>query len=325
MPVLVSSYSPPLALRSGHLQTVLPTLFRQPPAPPYQRERIDTADGDFLDLDWARVGADKLGIICHGLEGNSGRPYVTGMARALNSQGWDALAWNYRGCGGEPNRALRLYHSGATDDLGEVVNHALAQGRYRQAALIGFSLGGNLLLKYLGELGQDAPDAISHGVAFSAPCDLASSARQMDRPVNRLYIKRFLRLLRQKIRAKMEIMPGALSDEGYESIKNFHDFDNRYTAPINGFKDADDYYARASSRPWLGRLSVPCLLVNALDDPLLGAGCFPWREARENPLLFLEAPAHGGHVGFMGPEGIYWSERRALKFLASAPPENAKP
>ena len=315
MPVIASTYQPPLSLRLGHLQTVLPTLLRRWPELAYEREVLDTPDGDLLDLDWARADGVGLGVICHGLEGDSRRVYVRGMGHALNQAGWDVLAWNYRGCGGSPNLTPRAYHSGATDDLDLVVRHALARGHER-VALLGFSLGGNLLFKYLGELGDQVPPQLKGGVGFSVPCDLADSARRMEMLQNRLYVKRFLVMLRRKIRLKMGKVAGAPDDRGYGSIKNFRHFDDRYTAPMHGFADAEDYWRQCSCRPFLPRLAVPALMVNAQDDPLLGPGCFPWAEARDNPLFFLEAPAHGGHVGFMAGQGRYWSERRALEFLA---------
>lgn len=315
MPVLASSYQPPAYLALGHLQTVLPTLFRKGPAVDYRRRELTLPDGDFLDLDWAQRGNRRLGIVCHGLEGDAQRAYVRGMVGALLDGGWDALGMNYRGCGGRPNRKACLYHSGATHDLAAVVAEALAQG-YEALALIGFSLGGNLVLKYLGEVGGQAPPELKAGVAFSVPCDLADSNRRMALLQNRLYIKRFLRLLHDKIKAKMGVVPGALDDNDYQSIKGFSQFDDRYTAPLHGFADAADYYRRASSRPGLPAITVPTLLVNALDDPLLGPACFPWAEAQASPCFHLEAPAHGGHVGFMAPGGRYWSETRALEFLA---------
>ena len=315
MPVIASSYQPPSPLRLGHLQTVLPTLARRVPAPNYQRTSLNTPDGDFLDLYWASVGARRLAVICHGLEGDSQRAYVRGMARAVNSAGWDVLAYNCRGCGGRPNRTPAFYHSGATGDLDLAVRAALARG-YESLALIGFSLGGNLIFKYLGELGDQARTHIRAGVGFSVPCDLADSGRRMELRQNRIYVARFLRLLRAKIRAKMKLVPGAMDDRGYGRIKNFRQFDDRYTAPLHGFTDALDYYRQASCRTFLGRIAVPALMVNALDDPLLGPGCFPWAEARANPYFFLETPAHGGHVGFMAGGGRYWSEARAVEFLA---------
>lgn len=317
MPVIASHYQPPAHLRHGHLQTVLPTLLRRVPPLDYQRQSLDTPDGDFLDLDWARVGARRLAIICHGLEGDSQRAYVRGMARACQQAGWDVLAYNCRGCGGRPNRRPAFYHSGATGDLAVAVAEGLARG-YEALALIGFSLGGNLVLKYLGEMGADAPPQIKAGVGFSVPCDLADSGRRMDLGQNRLYVRRFLRMLRVKIRAKMHLVPGAMDDRDYGRIKNFRQFDDRYTAPLHGFADALDYYRQASCRPLLGRIALPALMVNALDDPLLGPGCFPWAEARASASFFLETPAHGGHVGFMVGGGRYWSEERAVRFISQA-------
>ncbi|MFH1034592.1 MAG: alpha/beta fold hydrolase [Pseudomonadota bacterium] len=316
MPVIASNYQPPRHLRLGHVQTVLPTLARRVPAPTYERTSIDTPDGDFLDLDWARVGASRLVLICHGLEGDSQRAYVRGMGRALNAVGWDVLAYNCRGCGGRPNRTPAFYHSGATGDLDLAVGAALARG-YQRLALVGFSLGGNLVMKYLGELASRQRPQVKAGVGFSVPCDLADSGRRMEMLQNRVYVRRFLRMLRAKIRQKMPLVAGAPDDRGYGRIKNFRHFDDRYTAPLHGFADAMDYYRQASCRPFLPRIAVPALMVNALDDPLLGPGCFPWTEARQNPCFFLEAPAHGGHVGFMAGGGRFWSEARAVEFLNS--------
>lgn len=321
MPVLVSSYKAPTLLVSGHLHTVAANFRRPPPDVVYRRERIATDDGDFLDLDWSPLGSSSLVVVSHGLEGNSRRPYVLGMVRAFNRAGWDALAWNFRGCGGQINRRLRFYHSGATEDLGAVVDHALAVGGYRRLALVGFSLGGNMTMKYLGEMGGAGHRAIVGGVGFSVPCDLASGAQRSELKQNRLYMRRFLKMLHDKVRAKMQTMPGRIDDEGFGRIKSFRDFDERYTAPFHGFADAEDYWAKASARPWLTRIAVPALMVNALDDPLLGAGCFPWAEARENPGFHLETPPRGGHVGFLSfaGDGLSWSERRAVQFLESCP------
>jgi predicted alpha/beta-fold hydrolase len=321
LPVLVSSYKAPPLLTSGHLHTVVANFRRPAPEVVYRRERIPTPDGDFLDLDWSPLGSSSLVVICHGLEGNSRRAYVLGMVRAFNRAGWDALAWNFRGCGGQINRRLRFYHSGATDDLAAVVDHALGAGQYRRAALVGFSLGGNMVMKYLGEMGRGGHRAIVGGVGFSVPCDLASGAQRSELRQNRLYMHRFLKMLKAKVRAKMRIMPGALDDRDFGRIKSFRDFDERYTAPCHGFADAQDYWDKASARPWLKHIAVPALMVNAMDDPLLGPGCFPWREARENPCFNLETPRQGGHVGFLCAQGggTCWSERRALEFLNSCP------
>ena len=229
----------------------------------------------------------------------------------------DALAWNYRSCSGEINRQLRLYHNGAIDDLDVVVRHALATGRYRTAALIGFSLGGNLTLVYLGSNALRLDPRVQKAVVFSVPCDLAASARELARPANRIYMNQFLVSLHEKIRAKMKLHPDRVDDRDYHLIRDFRGFDDRYTAPIHGFRDAEDYWTQCSSRQFIPAVAIPTLIVNALDDPFLGETCYPRQEAAASSHVWLETPARGGHVGFMAMnrDGHYWSELRALEFL----------
>lgn len=318
MPVVAqSSYVSPCWFANGHLQTLLPALVRKVGGVVYQRERIATPDGDFLDLDWVANGALRLAVIAHGLEGNSQRAYVRGMVKALARNGWDAVVWNARGCSGVPNRRLRFTHSGATEDLHTVIVHLTATRAYAELVLIGFSLGGNLTLKYLGERHRELHPRIKKAVAFSVPCDLASGSLQLARPTNQIYMRHFLLSLRQKIRAKMKLMPGRINDRDYGKLSTFKDFDDRYTAPIHGFADAEDYWRRCSCRPVLGNISIPTLLINARNDPFLAATCYPVAEAEANPNLHLEMPASGGHVGFVTfhPHGEYWSESRTLAFL----------
>ncbi len=312
-----STYTSPKLLFNKHLQTIYPSLFRKVKGVNYRRERIDTPDNDFLDLDWSIAGADKIGILSHGLEGDTGRSYMLGMAKALNRAGWDALAWNYRSCSGEPNRLLRSYHSGATDDLDVVVSHVIRQNKYKKIALVGFSLGGNITLKYIGEHGKEINPLIKKGVAFSVPCDLASSAEVLAQPSNKIYMNRFLKMLCEKVQAKKERMPGQIDDAGFEEIKDFKTFDDRYTAPLNGFADAEDYWNKCSSRQFLPNIAIPTLLLNAQNDPFLSKECFPVKEAEENPCFYLEMPKSGGHVGFVqfNSGGEYWSEKRAVGFL----------
>lgn len=312
-----SSYRPPLLFSNPHLQTVFPSVFRRVRGVDYERIRIDTSDGDFLDLDCARTGSDRVAVLLHGLEGNATRAYVLGMVRALNRNGWDALAMNFRGCSGECNRKLRFYHSGDTQDLRTVLSHVEEQEHYSEIALIGFSIGGNIILKYLGEYGSTVPSLVRKAVAFSVPCDLTSSSYKLAEFANKIYLKRFLRLLHQKIQMKMEIMPERIDDAGFGRIKNFQDFDDRYTAPIHGFKDALDYWNKASCKPFLPQIAIPTLLVNSADDPFLPKPCYPISEAQANPFLFLEIPRSGGHVGFVqfNARGEYWSESRALSFI----------
>lgn len=319
MPVITkSSYVPPLGFSNGHIQSLFPTLFRRVKGVHYERERIWTPDNDFLDLDWSRVGAKTLAIITHGLEGDSKRWYILGMVRAVNRNGWDALAWNMRGCSGEPNNKLRSYHSGASEDLKAVIQHVNADQEYSAIALVGFSLGGNMTLKYLGERGEKVNPVIVGAVACSVPCDLASGAEKMARFSNKLYMKRFTRMLHEKIKAKMHIMPGRISDEGYHQIKTFEEFDDRYTAPINGFRNADDYYRQASCKQFLDNIAIPSLLVNAQNDPFLAEPCYPIEEAEANPNFFLEMPDSGGHVGFISfnKKEEYWFESRVVSFLS---------
>lgn len=315
MPLVTpSSYRPPLGFGNGHLQSIYPAIFRRVEPITTLSERIDTPDGDFLDLDWTPRKNKRLAILSHGLEGRSVQPYMQGMARALHQRGWDALAWNFRSCSGEPNRSLHSYHSGATADLQVVLDHVRD---YDSIALVGFSLGGNITLKYLGDRGADLDARITAAVAFSVPCDLASSADKMSGQAQRFYMKRFLKSLRMKIRQKMESHPGEVQDHGLDTMRTFQEFDEKYTAPMNGFESAEDYWTRCSSKPVLTEIRVPTLLVNSQDDPFLPPECHPHEEAKSSEHFFFEAPENGGHVGFIQrrSKGEYWSETRAAEFL----------
>lgn len=317
MPLVPSStYRAPALLPGGHAQTIWPALFRRVPRVTPRRERLELADGDFLDLDRAGEGGERLAILSHGLEADSGAIYIQGMAQALIRRGWDVIAWNCRGCSGEPNRLLRFYHSGSSEDLAAVVDHALATHPARRIDLIGFSLGGNMTLKYLGE--RETPARIHRAVAFSVPCDLASSSVRLASRQNRIYMDRFLRCLRAKLREKRPRFPDRLDLTGLRGVRSFRQFDDRFTAPLHGFRDAADYWARSSSKPLLPAIRIPALLVNARNDPFLGPGCFPHEEAAASRFFHLETPAQGGHAGFPGLDvhGESWAERRAAEFLA---------
>jgi len=318
VPLVHSPYVAPWLLRSGHLQTIYAAVCRRIDGVRYQRERLELSDGDFVDLDWSRVGGRSVVVVSHGLEGSSGGNYVQGMVRAFNRRGWDAAALNFRGCSGEPNRLARFYHSGATEDLWHAARHVAGQG-YERVALLGFSLGGNVTLKLLGELGESVPAWLTGGVGVSVPCDLKGSAEAMACAINRPYMRRFLIDLRAKLRTKQARYPRELDDSGYEALRSFRDFDDRYTAPLHGFRDAEDYWARCSSRFFLEAIRCRTLLLSAADDPFLAPGCFPGELAARHEWVHLEVPRHGGHVGFVG-HGLqpdeYFSERRALEFLA---------
>jgi predicted alpha/beta-fold hydrolase len=316
MPVVASAFHPPAYLRNGHLQTILPALFPRRLPLVYEPELLELPDGDFLNLDWARAGCERLAILSHGLESDSSAGYIRGMAAALNAAGWDALAWNFRSCGPQANRLLRSYHSGETGDLRAVVRHAGA--RYSQIALVGFSLGGNVTLKFLGE--AKPPPEIVAAATVSVPVDLAASAKTLDgRRVNRIYVRRFLKTLVAKIEAKARRFPDQLDTTDIRRIASFQEFDDRYTSVLHDFRDAADYWAQSSSRQYLARIETPTLLVSARNDPFLAPTCFPFTEAEANPHFFLETPASGGHVGFvdrLGGTGPNWIERRVTAFLA---------
>ncbi|MEQ8809396.1 MAG: alpha/beta fold hydrolase [Imperialibacter sp.] len=312
-----SSYKrrPPY-LFNPHLETVVPSAFRKVRGVTYDRERVELEDGDFLDVDWLTRGSDKLVVLTHGLEGSSDRPYIAGMAKYFAANGWDALAWNCRTCGGEMNRLPRLYHHGATEDLSAVVEHGLKSGRYRKIALVGFSMGGSMSLKYLGERGSQVREEIIGAATFSVPCNLWDSAVQLTRRSNKFYKDRFLNKLKEKMKVKALRHPDVVNATDIDLITTFDEFDDRYTAPLHGFSSRGDFYLKATSDQFYPELKRPALVANALNDPMLGDKCYPYEMARESSYLYLETPKVGGHVGFTqtGAE-IYWAEMRALEFL----------
>ncbi|GAB3954166.1 alpha/beta fold hydrolase [Spirosoma harenae] len=335
MPLIASSnYEPPTRLWNGHLQTIIPSLFRKVSVS-YVRERIETPDDDFLDLDWAffndepRTISDELAnannhsslvILSHGLEGSSTSPYLAGMVRHLTKNGFDCLAWHYRSCSGEMNRQERFYHVGETTDLHFVLNYALTKG-YSTVYLMGFSAGGNVTLKYLGERGQDINPAVKKGVVFSVPLDLMGSARRLEQWDSLVYNYRFSRTLKRKVLQKATVMPGVFPTEAVIKARNVREFDNSFTAPMNGFRDALDYYTRSSSLQFIPTIAIPTLIINAKNDPFLSPECFPEALARELPNVWMEFPEQGGHCGFPDKnstlQGTYWSEKRAVEFLTN--------
>lgn len=319
MPLLPATYpGPPAWQTNGHLQTLAPGIFRRVKHIAYTRERIDTPDGDFLDLDWIRNGNSRLVILTHGLEGNSDRQYIRGTAKLFLQNNWDVLAWNCRSCSGEMNRAFRMYHHGDIEDIGTVIRNALDTGRYTGLALVGFSMGANITLKYLGVTGSEVPPAIRAAAVFSAPCDLESGARVLDRWDNGFYRRRFLWALAKKIRLKAAQYPGKLDPKRLAAVRRWRDFDEWFSAPICGYRDAAEFYRNASAKNFIPGIRVPTLLVNAWNDPILTPECMPEAIAREHPFFHLELPREGGHCGFMLPgDAFSWAERRALAFCGA--------
>ncbi len=351
MPLIApSSYEPPARLWNGHLQTIIPSLFRKVSVS-YVRERIDTPDDDFLDLDWAypndesRIKNDKwagaktdssfilppggpdpsssksLVLLTHGLEGSSTSPYLAGMVQHLTRQGFTCLAWHYRSCSGQMNRQQRFYHVGETGDLDLVVQYALAKG-YQTIYLVGFSAGGNVTLKYLGEKGKAVRKALKKAVVFSVPVDLMGSSRRLEQWDSLVYNYRFSRTLKRKVLEKAATMPGVFPTEAIRRARNVREFDNSFTAPMNGFRDVTDYYIQSSSLPFIPAITIPTLIINAKNDPFLSPECFPEVLGRELPNVWMEFPAQGGHCGFPsrtgGIQGTYWSEERTITFFKTS-------
>ncbi len=317
MPIIKSNFQPDnFIFRSAQLSTIYASLLRPIRRLKFQRERIDTPDGDFLDLDWKKVGSKKLLIILPGLEGKSNSLYSRAAVRYFNKKGWDALGMNYRGCSGEANRLLNGYHMGASADVKLVTEHAVAKG-YTEIMLIGYSLGGNLALKYAGEESENLPKEVKSVVAFSAPLDIQKSDERLNEWYNWHYLKWFMFPLNLKANRKKKQYPEALKNyRGFFMSGNFVYFDTNFTAPANGYDNVRDYWAASTARPYLKDIKVPSLLVSALDDTFISANCYPHEEAKNNPNLFLEMPKHGGHCGFIRRfyERSWWMEERALEF-----------
>jgi predicted alpha/beta-fold hydrolase len=311
-----SEYAPPMLFKNGHVSTVYYGLFRKITDFEQVRERLELADGDFMDLDWSYAGktVKKAVVLLHGLEGHGQRPYITGSAKYFNQSGYDCCAVNFRGCSGEPNRLFRSYHSGATEDLEAVVHHILASKEYSELYIKGISLGGNMVLKYAGE-GRTIPEELKGIVAVSAPVDLYSSLRALMSWQNIPYARRFRKHLVAKLRAKQPMYPELLPEEDIRSIRTLKDFDDIYTSRAHGFADALDYYKKCSALQFLKNIRTPALIINARNDSFLGPECYPYKEAEENDQLFLEVPDYGGHVGFYDRDNIAYTEKRALNFF----------
>ncbi|MCW8981059.1 MAG: alpha/beta fold hydrolase [Altibacter sp.] len=316
MPLVKSSYIAPRLFRNGHFSTIYSAKLRPSPTLVQQRERIDLPDGDFLDIDWSYASstASKVAVLLHGLEGNAQRTYMKGQARMLVKHQWDVVAMNYRGCSGEPNLLYPSYNAGTTQDLHVILQHILALDRYDEIALIGFSLGGNLMLKYLGER-DTLPKQLKKGVAISTPLSLEGSLESLSQFYNWVYRTSFLYNLKKKYKTKMLQFPERMTSSELKKIKSLLDFDNLYTAPAHGFEDAYEYYQKNSSLQFLPKITIPVLLLNAKNDTFLSPDCYPTAIANNNGNIYLESPEHGGHVGFHQTNDAYYSENRALQFL----------
>jgi uncharacterized protein len=326
------TYAPARWLPGANAMTVFASVARVFPRPRARRERWELPDGDFLDVDRFEPprapdpGAggpreEAVLVVCHGLEGSSRAPYVRGLVGLALSTGLSVVAVNFRGCSGEPNRLARSYHSGETGDLAIVVERLAAERPGRPIVLAGFSLGGNVVVKYLGERGDGVPREVRGAAAISVPFDLEGSARSLDGPGfwNWVYRARFMRRLRRKAAEKARRFPRAFDAARAAAARTFAEFDAAVTAPLHGFPTAEAYWHESSAGRFLAGVRRPLLAVAALDDPIVPAATLPAAEAKKNPLVTVEAVAAGGHVAFVSGWPFwpsYWAERRAVEFLA---------
>lgn len=311
-------YQAPRWLPGGNLQTLYPALLASRPPVRYDRQRWDTPDDDFLDLDWtpAAAGNDApLLVLFHGLEGSSNSHYARSLMSAAMARGWRGVVVHFRGCSGELNRRPRAYHSGDSAEIDWVLRR-LRKLHEGPLFATGISLGGNALLKWLGEQGSAAGELLERSAAVSAPVDLHAAANILEQGFNRIYTRNFLSTMKRKSLAKLRQHPGLFDTAALRATRTLREFDDLVTARLHGFRDVDDYYTRASSKPLLTQIAVPTLLLNARNDPFLPASALP--ETSELPATITAAfPAEGGHVGFPdGGGGLSWLPQVVLEFLS---------
>ena len=281
-----------------------------------RRERVELEDGDFLDLDWGPRQSGPLVIILHGLQGSSASPYARGLLAAVQAAGWRGVVMHFRGCSGTPNRRDRTYHAGDIGDLNWLVNRLLARQPDRRIAIVGYSLGGNVVLKWLAERGAGAP--VAAGVAVSVPFLLAEVAERLQHGFSRVYQRYLLASLRRDLRRKFRNGAAPIDLDRLARIATFREFDEQVTAPLHGFSSADDYYHRASCRQYLRAIRTPVLILQARDDPFMSERALP-AENELSPSVRIELSEHGGHAGFVGGAAPwaarYWLEERIPAFL----------
>jgi predicted alpha/beta-fold hydrolase len=318
-----SIYTPPWWLPGGNLQTIYARSLARNYKVGYERQRWETPDGDFIDLDWVnrQGGAAKLLVMFHGLEGCSRSHYALSLMTVAQQIGWRGVVPHFRGCSGEINRLARAYHSGDAAEIDWILRRLKRENLDCEIYVAGVSLGGNMLLKWLGEQDQDAAAIVKGAMAVSAPVDLHAAAAVLDFGYRRvIYTRRFLRSLREKVLAKISTHGLDIDIDAVRGCSTFRQIDDLYTAPIHGFKDADDYWTRASSKPLLKHIRVPTLLLNAQNDPFLPAGALPTREEVSDSVT-LEFPNSGGHVGFVRgafPGSLCWLPQRMAEFFAAS-------
>ncbi len=312
-------YRAPAWLPGGHAQTIWPILRKNVP-PPYRRERWETPDGDFIDVDWLATPEEAgapLVVLFHGLEGSSASHYAGALMHALARRGWGGAVPHFRGCSGEPNRLPRAYHSGDSAEIDWVLRRLRRRFPQRILFAAGVSLGGNALLKWAGEQEGAACDAVQAVAGVCAPLDLAAAGRALQQGFSLLYARHFLRTLKASAGVKLARFPGLFDGARMRAARNLYEFDDAVTAPLHGFRDAADYWRRASARPWLAGIRLPALVLNAQNDPFLPRQALPL-PAEVSSAVRLEYPAAGGHVGFVAgpfPGRLDWLPLRLLSYF----------
>lgn len=320
-PRIAEPYRAPAWLRGGHAQTIYPLLVAGA-VPPYRRTRWETPDGDFVDLDWTAESSGHtpqapLVVLFHGLEGSARSHYARALMRELVKREAGGVVVHFRGCSGEPNRLARAYHSGDFIEIDWILRRLRATHPHRPLFAVGVSLGGSALLNWLGRCGGAAEAILSAAAAVGTPLDLALAGRALERGFNAVYTHDFLRSMKRNALAKWQRFPDTFDRARMLAAATLHAFDDAVTAPLHGFRDADDYWQRASSRPWLGGIGIPTLVLNALNDPFVPPPSLPAQHEVSRHVL-LEYPAEGGHVGFFSassPPGLRWLPWRALEFF----------
>lgn len=317
MPILSCNFNPALPFKSAHFNTMYRPLFMKDTIK-YHRKRITTWDNDFIDLDFSTIGSETLVLLIHGLEGSSQSNYMITTSNYLNNTGFDTVCMNLRSCSGEDNALLETYHSGKTDDVDFIVRHLTTNYRYKNIIIVGFSLGGNLTLKYLGEY-LNIPLKVKGGIAISVPIDLTTSQAELSKLKNKIYLNEFLKTLKLKILEKSEKFPEyKINKRLLFKATKFRHLEKQYTVPVFGFKNSDDYWLKASSKPYIPKIKIPTLLINSLDDSFLSKECYPFKEAENSANFYLLTPNYGGHVGFTSSfnnNENKWVEKKITEFI----------
>lgn len=312
------SLQPKLLFKNKHFNTLY-RYFKTDLDIPFQRKRIPTKDGDFLDLDISSVESDTAIIAVHGLEGSSNSSYIKTLASYFNTLKIDVVAMNLRSCSGELNLKLESYHSGKTEDLEEVITYVLKKKNYKTIYLVGYSLGGNIVLKYMGEYADKIPKEVKKAIGISVPCDLKGSAMTISKLGNTFYKYNFLKTLKEKALLKLKQHTNHQLDvQKIKKATTFKEFDDAFTAPTNGFLDAVDYWNKSSCNNFLHLINKPSLLITALDDPFLSPSCYPFEITKINKNFHIIAPKFGGHVGFceqFNMDSNLWLENQIKNFL----------